>query len=258
MNHELPDNTTDLTQLLERADVWRGYSQRFAPQAVIDTGYAALNAGLLCRGWPVGCLVEICQQNLAHTEWLLLTPALHKTPGGFIVLLNPPAMPFGQALVQMGLDLERILIVQTANKADFLASFLELARAQACDAVLAWQPRQPLSYTELRKCLLATAEGTGLYVLFRPASMREQSSPASLRLLVELTAADLQVTIFKQKASLQTGQQGAINLTLPLLWKGLLPHHRLDQNLRPPKTKKSRTRARPKLKLVPSMGRGKS
>ena len=258
MNQQHPDNTTDLTQLLERADVWRGYSRRFAPQAVIDTGYAALNAGLLGQGWPVGCLVEICQQNLAHTEWLLLTPALHKTPGGFIVLLNPPAMPFSQALIQMGFDLDRILIVQTANKADFLASFLELSRAQACDAVLAWQPRQPLSYTELRKCLLATAEGSGLYVLFRPASMREQSSPASLRLWVELAAADLQVTIFKQKASLHTGQERAINLALPLLWKGLLPHRKLDQNLRPPKTKKPRGRVKPTLKLVPSVGRGKS
>lgn len=235
MNLLPPDYSpsADLEQLLGRPDIWRGHARSFAPQAILHTGYPALNAGLATDGWPLSSLIEVCQQNLSHCEWLLLTPALLKTTGGYIVLLNPPALPFAQALLQAGLDLERILIVQTTNKADFLASFLELIRAEACDAVLAWQPKQALSYTELRKCLLATADGSGLYVLFRPASMAQQSSPAVLRVLTELKAQDLQVTIVKQKGLLQSQQPRPINLTLPSLWQGLLPHRLLDQHLLP-------------------------
>ncbi len=250
----------DLEDVLARPDIWRGYTRGFAPQPAIDTGYTALNTELLCQGWPVSSLIEVCQQNLSHSEWLLMVPALLKTPGGYIVLLNPPATPFCQALIQAGLDLERILIVQTSSKADFLASFLELTRAEACDAVLAWQPKQALSYTELRKCLLATADGSGLYVLFRPASLRQQSSPAGLRLLTEINAGNLQITIFKQKGLLQTQQPRPINLSLPIIWQGLLPHQLLDQHSSPDSIQPANNQSHPKRKLgsVTRLRRGKS
>ncbi len=230
-----PEKPSPLTleQLLQRGDIWRGQSQRFTPKTAMDTGYSALNSGLLAKGWPFSSLIEICQQNLSNSEWLLLTPALLKTSGGYIVLLNPPAMPFCQALIQVGMDLERLLIVQTTTKADFLASFFELVRADACDAVLAWQPKQALSYTELRKCLLATADGAGLYFLFRPASSQQQNSPAVLRLLTQLTATDLHITILKEKGSLQNQQQHPIAITLPRFWHGLLPHRLLEQPVLP-------------------------
>lgn len=221
----------DLQQLLQRQDIWRGCTGELlsALTQPVDTGWAALNAGLRQGGWPRSSLIEICQQNLNHGEWQLLTPALLRLKAGFIVLLNPPVMPFAQGLLQAGLDLDRIIIVQATAKADFLASFYELARAQACDAVLGWQPKQPLSYAELRKCQLAAADGAGLYLLFRPASMRSQSSPASLRLWLELGATALQVTLFKQKGMLQTHDAKPIGLALPELWQGLLPHRMLDQ-----------------------------
>lgn len=244
-----------LEQLLHREDIWRGQSRRLATPVALDTGYAALNQGLLAKGWPLSSLIEVCQQNLSHSEWLLLTPALVQTPGGYIVLLNPPAMPFAQALIQAGLDLERVLIVQVHNKADFLASFLELTRAAACDAVLAWQPKHALSYTELRKCLLATAEGAGLYVLFRPASAQQQSSPAVLRLLTELKAAELQITVLKEKGALQQRQQ-AITLALPEIWRGLLPH-RLLQQPAPSITTTASRNVRGKLATVTQLHGGK-
>lgn len=233
MNSIPPDHfiPTDLAQIMERGDIWRGHSRPFVPQVALDSGYPALNAGLLAQGWPLSSLIEICQPNLSNCEWLLLTPALLKTSGGYIVLLNPPAMPFCQALIQLGIDLERVLIVRTNSKADFLFSFFELTRAEACDAVLAWQPQQAFSYTELRKCLLATADGAGLYVLFRSANMQQQNSPAALRIFAELTSAELQVTIFKQKGMLQVSQARPIALPLPKLWQGLPSHRLLNENL---------------------------
>lgn len=229
-----PTDTSDinLEQLLNRSDIWRGDSRAFVPQLAVDSGYADLNASLLNSGWPTRSLVEVCQRGLNQQEWQLLSPAL-KVGTGYIVLLNPPALPFCQALIQWGIDLERIIIVQITNKADFLASFVELARSESCEVLLAWQQHQTLSYTELRKCLLATNEGAGLCVLFRPESAQQQSSPATLRLLTEVTSTQVQIKIFKQKGVLQQQQAQPIALPLPKAWKGLLPYHLLDQTVLP-------------------------
>lgn len=228
-----------LEQLLNRADIWRGDVRILAPQIALDTGYPELNAALLNDGWPRRSLVEVCQKGFNPQEWLLLSPAL-KAADGYVVLLNPPVMPFCQALIQAGLDLDQIIIVQVSNKADFLASFVELARSESCAVLLAWQQQHNLSYTELRKCFLATNEGAALCVMFRPEHAQQQSSPASLRLLSEITANDIQLRIFKQKGVLQQSLSQAIKLPVPALWKALLPYHLLDQALLPGKSDTSK------------------
>jgi protein ImuA len=164
----------------------------------------------------------------SQAEWLLLSPALLAVGKGLVVLLNPPYQPFAQALIQQGMNLERLLVVETLNKADFLASFIELTRSHACDAVLAWQPKQALNYTELRKCLLAASDGSGVYWVFRPGAAQQHSSPAALRIAIMLQERALQVTVFKQKGALKS-LSPPILLPLPESWKGLLPHHQLDQ-----------------------------
>lgn len=218
-----------LEQLLRRGHVWRGHSHHFTSQIALDTGHEPLNSVLLNKGWPLGSLVEVCQQNRNHSEWLLLAPALLKSSRGYLVLLNPPALPFAQGLIQTGVDLERVLVVKTKNKKEFLASFKELARSDACDALIAWQPQQTFSYTELRKCALAAAEGEGLYLFFRQEDAQQQSSPAGLRLKTELQKTDLQITVFKQKGVAQGQQSRAIKLPLPAAWHSLPPHRLLDQ-----------------------------
>ena len=227
---DISDATSDirLEQLLKRSDIWRGNSRALVPQLTVDSGHAQINASLLNGGWPVRSLVEVCQRGLQHQEWMLFSPAM-KAGSGYIVLLNPPALPFCQALIQAGIDLERVIIVQVVDKADFLASFVELARTESCEVLLAWQQKQAMSYTELRKCLLASNEGSGLCVLFRPESAQQQSSPASLRLLAEITPTAVQIKFFKQKGVLQQHQSEPIKLPLPTAWKGLLPYHLLDE-----------------------------
>lgn len=236
-----PSDSSDpsLEQLLNRADIWRGDARIVAPQLALDSGYAELNAALLNGGWPRCNLVEVCQKGFNQLEWFLLSPAL-KAADGYIVLLNPPLMPFAQALIQAGIDLDQIIIVQVDNKADFLASFVELARSESCAVLLAWQQQHNLSYTELRKCLLATNEGAALCVMFRPEHAQQQSSPASLRLQSEITANHVQLKIFKQKGVLQQALSQAIKLPVPTLWKALLPYHLLDQTLLPGKSDTSK------------------
>lgn len=225
-------NAPSLEQLLCRGDIWRGHSHQAPPRLVLDSGYPELNERLTGGGWPIASLLEVCQHAACHAEWQLLLPALLNSQRGLVVLLNPPVSPFAQALLKAGFDLERLLIVETKDKSDFLASFIELARSEACDAVMAWQPQQALSYTELRKCALASTEGKGIYLLFRPDTVRDQSSPAVVRLSLEWHKKALLVSIFKQKGEL-LANKSPIRLPLPIAWQGLLAHQELDQQGKP-------------------------
>lgn len=215
-----------LEQLLQRDDVWLGHSQRVTTRATLETGYEQLNERLLNRGWPLASLVEVCQQSM-QGEWQLFTPALLKM-SGVVVLLNPPAVPFSQAFIQAGIDLDRLIVVAAAEKNDFISSFIECARA-SFGMVLAWQPNESMTYTELRKCQLAAADGTGMSVMFRPAFAQQQSSPAPLRVHAQMVPTGLEITLFKQKGHLQTKQSKPIILDLPEKWKPALPYHLLNQ-----------------------------
>lgn len=225
--NDIPSPTpTSLEQLLLRDDMWRGHAQRFIPRAAVSTGYQELNRRLLSQGWPLRSLVEVCQQDM-QGEWRLFSPALLNLPG-LVVLLNPPAAPFSQAFIQAGIDLERLIVVNAALKSQFIACFVELSRV-GIGAVLAWQPDESMTYTELRKCQLAAAEGTGLAVLFRPPSAQQHSSPASLRVYAQMVPTGLAITVFKQKGHLQTQQAQPMVLPLPEAWRPALPYHALDQ-----------------------------
>jgi DNA polymerase III alpha subunit len=72
MNNTPPELPTSMSleQLLLRDDMWMGHSQRFTSRSAVDTGYEPLNTNLLNRGWPLGSLVEICQQGM-QGEWQL-------------------------------------------------------------------------------------------------------------------------------------------------------------------------------------------
>lgn len=197
-----------LEQLLRRGDIWRGHSRVFLPQKVVSSGFAECDKALINGGWPRSKLIECYLKHDAGMgvgagEWLLFTPSItdlcQSLKEGFLVLLNPPAIPFAPALIQAGIDLNQLLIVHSKNKQDFLAGFIEFTRCAHCLVLLAWQTSYTLNYTELRKCQLACAEGKTLYTLFRPIHSKTQSSPASLRLALQLTRTTLEVEIFKQQ-----------------------------------------------------------
>lgn len=229
MPFEPPPETKapDLEQLLRRQDIWRGHSRSFIKQSVISSGYEALDMGLQHKGWPLSCLVEVCQAFHA-CEWWLFHPGINQIlqkSQGYIALLNPPALPFVAGLQQLEVDTRRLIIVQSNTAAEFISSFSELSQCQACTVVLAWQPKQALSYTALRKLQLSTCEQHGLYVLFRHAKAKTQSSPASLRLQVTPKADAVQINIFKQKGKLR---EITLALPTPAIWQALPLHRFLD------------------------------
>lgn len=224
---ELP-NAVPLEQLLLRDDLWLGHSQRFTARAAMATGYEDLDQALLNHGWPLGTLVEVCQPGI-QGEWQLFTPALLEMPG-LILLINPPADPFAQAFIQAGIDLDRLVVLKAADKSGFIASFIEASRASV-GALMAWQPKDSMTYTELRKCLLGVSEGSGLSIMFRPAAVQQQSSPAGLRVYAQIVPTGLEVTVFKQKGHLPTQQFRPIILPLPEAWNAALPFNALNEGL---------------------------
>ena len=214
----------DLEQLLQRGDIWRGTRGVVHDNHGQDTGHPQLNNCLVHQGWPQACLIEINQQEFGHGEWLLLTPALRTDTPGLHILINPPALPFAQGLIQAGVDLDRLLVINAPAKHDFLAAFVEIARARACSHLLAWQPSQALNYTDIRKCVLASNEGSGIYWLLRNSRTTPQHSPAHLRLRTRIYPAHLEVTISKQKGGDQTLLNKPLTLPLPPEWMGYQPH----------------------------------
>jgi protein ImuA len=206
-----------LEALLSRKDVWRGSSQAFVAHKGVDTGFDELNASLLHKGWPEGCLVECGQAGFA-ANWFLMSHAcktILKERGGLMAVLNPPAMPYAQSLLQMGIPTQCMVVINTVSKSDFVACFIELSRSDACQVLMAWQPKQKLSYTELRKCQLATSERSGVYCLFRHSLAFTQSSPASLRIDTNIREQSLHLEIVKQRGRLPGHK---LELDLPSSW----------------------------------------
>jgi hypothetical protein len=232
-----PQAKPSLETLLQQGDVWRGHSQRFVTKDTVDSTYPQLNKRLLNKGWPSSSLIELCQASPGCGDWLLFGPAvmrlLRENTLYHAALLNPPALPFAEGLLQAGVPLNQLLIVRPKSKADFIACFTELARSSSCCSILAWQPKSFLTYTELRKCQLATNTGKGLYVLMRPAQAKQSSSPAGLRLYSEFEGQQLLAGIIKQRGQLQNQLHQAIAIELPQQWLEQQPHRNPVNNSTP-------------------------
>ncbi len=215
-----------LEQLLRRSDVWRGRGQKIDQGSALDTGFAELNRLLTYGGWPQGGLLDIAQKNIG-CEYVLTMSAIKATAekGAYLALLNPPLPPFAVGLARVGIPLDQLLVVSSRNKSDFVASFVELSRSDACQCILSWAPEQVLSYTELRKCHLAALDKPGIYAVFRHLRFAKQSSPASLRLQIAMQEDQLHVHVQKQKGCL-FGEQALLAIpedALPLLRNSYLP-----------------------------------
>ena len=192
-----------LQALLASATVWRAREKARgvpgAPEAVLPTGWTALDAALPDGGWPLGALVEVLLPEHGLGELRLLLPALRalgeRGAGRWLVWVAPPLAPYPPALAQAGLDPARVLIVDAVAAQDRLWATEQALRSQACDAVLAW-----LDVVEerwLRRLCLAAEGGRTLAVAFRPLRQRERASPARLRLVLEPRATMLDVRVVK-------------------------------------------------------------
>ena len=172
-------------KLLESTpQLWRG-RQGSCSQRTLSTGQAKLDAYLPGKGWPLGAMTELISGNPGLGEFRLLFPALADTggQGQWVILVDPPWIPYPASLQGHGLLLERLLLVRTRGGKESLWACEQALRNGRGGAVLAW-PKQ-ISFARLRRLQIAAENSAKLAFLFRPESACQESSPAALRLQLE-------------------------------------------------------------------------
>ena len=211
-----------LEQLLaQRPDLWLGRGLPAAAPSGVPTGFAALDAALPWRGWPRGSLSEILttQQGAGLALALPMLIALSRQPR-WLLLVNPPLIPYAPALAAHGLDLARLVVVRPSVQAGVQAgaehtwawAMEQGLRSGACTAVLAWPDARSDQGAErpnrsgkrsvgslLRRLQLAADAGHALAILLRDPCVAHQPSPAALRMAVRSSDLGLSVTLLKQR-----------------------------------------------------------
>jgi hypothetical protein len=164
--------------------LWRGRQANHS-QPTLPSGHAKLDSRLPGRGWPLGAVSELIPQQPGLGELSLLLPALANIggQGQWVVLVDPPWIPYPASLYGRELPLERLLLVRTANEKESLWACEQALRSGRGGAVLAWPER--ISFAQLRRFQLAAEANAKLAFLFRPQSALQESSPAALRLQLE-------------------------------------------------------------------------
>jgi len=176
-----------ITSLLASApQLWRGREPNRS-QRTLSTGHARLDKRLPGGGWPLGAISELVTSTHGLGEFSLLFPALAEISqkGEWLVLIDPPWIPYPPALQSHGLALQRLLLVRTASARESLWACEQALHSSRGGAVLAWPEligKQAISFARLRRLQLAAEAGAKAAFLFRPDSVRNAASPAALRL----------------------------------------------------------------------------
>ena len=192
-------SATELAASLPHA-LWRGDAMGSYCAGGRSSGYAALDRELPGGGWPPSVLTELLWAQQGDGEFRLLAPLLSRlaAAGETIVLLAPPHQVCAPALAQAGIDVRRLLLVQSDKPGDRLWAAEQILKSASFGALLCWLPQAKPDH--LRRLQLAAGAGEGLSFVFRPAVARQESSPAPLRLLYRAAAAgQLSVDVFKRR-----------------------------------------------------------
>jgi len=179
---------TALNELLKsQPALWRGRDQ-YNDYAALSTGYAQLDNVLPSGGWGIGCLTELLLEQSGIGELSLLLPGLSQVTSDnqWAAFVNPPYLPYAPALANSGINLERLLIINTDNDNDTLWATEQLLRAGIFASVVAWVTRTTAQ--KQRRLQLAAELGNTWATVYRPASAQGQHSPAALRMVVSTTS----------------------------------------------------------------------
>ena len=175
-----------LKTLLEHPRIWRAGAGPRSFRRALGTGFKRLDQAL-AGGWPAASLNELLVDTWGIGEFRLLMPAISaltkqadSDPGRWIMLVNPPYLPYAPALAGAGVALPRLLVTRCDREADAFWAMEQALHSGHCAAVVGWcdgaDPRH------LRRLQLAAEAGNCWAVMFRPARFRHQRSPAALRM----------------------------------------------------------------------------
>lgn len=210
------DPRPNLERLIrETPALWRGRSdgggRSVRPgEHTIDTGFADLNRLLPNGGWPLRAIIEINVSAWGNGELQLFMPLLARlTQGqGRVAMVAPPYRPYAPALMQGGVALPWLMIVDccenTARNVWWSAE--KLLRHPDCGVVLLWPP-QP-DPAQVRRLQLAADASDSIGVVFHCG--RQVDTPVGLRLFVSRGACGVEVRLDKSRYGWR--QQGQVVL----------------------------------------------
>jgi hypothetical protein len=190
-----------LQTLLQNPAIWRGNEQARVRLPSIPTGFPGLDRELPGEGWPRGTIAEVLNERAGIGELSLFIPALAKLSreAGWLVLIAPPWTPYAPALAARGVQLSKLIVVETQSDKDTMWAAEQSLRAGNCSAVLSW-PRTP-DERGLRRLQIAAEEGGSFGALFGDAARASPSSPAPLRIRLGGSRDRLSVKILKRRGS---------------------------------------------------------
>ncbi len=173
--------------------VWRGKVASIA--RAIPTGFSDLDRHLPGGGWPLGAITEIFVDGYGIGELTLLMPAMAALtksdpakPPKWVAWIAPPFVPYAPALQQHGVDVDRLLMIHPpSGSKSRLWAIEQVVRSGSSTGVLAWVASA--EDVILRRLQLAAEDQACWVLLFRPASARQQRSPAALRIGLSQTPA---------------------------------------------------------------------
>lgn len=176
--------------------LWRGNQVSHRIQT-LATGHAALDAALPGHGWPVDGVTELVNDIDGCGELSLLLPSLARLSqqDHWVIMIDPPWIPYPPALHSHGLALEKLLLVRTHNRKESLWACEQVLRGIPGGALLAWP--DGVSFGKLRRLQLAAKNARKAAFLFRPQNASDSSSPAALRLQLTADDSDLQIRVLK-------------------------------------------------------------
>ncbi len=187
--------------------VWRGTDIGQAGQAVVATGFEALDAQLPGGGWPCNSLTELLQPQPSLCEWRLLSPALAGlvAGGGQILLVGPPKRPHAPGLAKLGIAEKNLVWIAADTPAERLWTTEQLVKANPRGgAILAWLPQARAE--QLRRLQVHAQSCDCPVFLFRTEAAQLDASPAPLRVLMTLgTDWELRLRILKRRGALLDG-----------------------------------------------------
>ena len=220
----VPSASPSLDELLQgNPALWRGCDLAGHGDHGQPTGFAELDDILPGRGWPRNGLMEIVAPSWGNGELQLLLPLMRSViaRGQWILWVSPPYLLYGPALLQAGIDIRQVLVVDLeTNCRDALWTLEKALQTRNCGLVLAWQNWLPSQV--LRRLQLAATAGDTLGVLFKHHDSKHSPSPLRLQIKdcspEDRPCSEAEITLIKAR-----GNFSARKTHLPLPLSSLSP-----------------------------------
>jgi len=184
-------------------DIWRGHQVR-RDIPVLSSGHTRLDRQLPGKGWPLGALTELLTETSGSGEFSLLLPTLAviTSERRWVMLLDPPWVPYPPAMHGHGVALDRVMLIRTRTPRESLWACEQALRGVRGGAVLAWHDDP--GFAQLRRLQLAAKAGHKAAFLFRSMAATRQASPAALRLQITAQESNMFVSILKCRGKRST------------------------------------------------------